>query len=107
MKIAREYSQNIDTKFKVFCSVQTGSKPFLFEWLKNGHILPFGANYQVESSEDDSLLTIFKLSPNDSGNYSCVAKNQFGSDSQSTLLSVKGLSETINWNSHQGAAQCD
>ncbi|OTF69477.1 hypothetical protein BLA29_005465, partial [Euroglyphus maynei] len=43
--------------------------------------------------DDSSLLVIDQLSPDDSGNYSCHVSNQFGSDIQSTILTVKAKIE--------------
>lgn len=85
-------SQKIETKFSILCSPQEGSKPLQFEWRKNGYVLKdTDLNHKIDNSEDESLFTIFKLVPNDSANYSCLVRNQFGSDSQSTVLIVKGL----------------
>lgn len=87
-------SQNVGSKFTIFCSPQEGVKPFHFEWHKNGHLLQSSSvnpSYRVETSEDGSMLIIEKLIPLDSGNYSCSVKNKHGSDTQFTMLTVKGL----------------
>ena len=86
-------SQNIGTTMKILCSLQEGSRPFHFEWFKNELKLPQPSytSYQIQISEDDSLLIIEKLSPSDSGKYSCQVKNDFGIDTQRTELLVKGL----------------
>ncbi|KAH9397787.1 hypothetical protein TYRP_004114, partial [Tyrophagus putrescentiae] len=53
---------------------QVDSEGLLFEWLKNGSHQPLISNshLKIESGDDESSLTIFKLIPEDSGNYSCV-----------------------------------
>ena len=85
-------TQNIGTKFTMFCSPQEGIRPFHYEWFKNGQILPkSSSNHRIEMSEDNSLFIVHQLTPNDSANFSCSVRNQFGSDSQYTLLTVKGL----------------
>lgn len=85
-------SQNIGSVFKIFCAPQEGTKPFRFEWHKNGVHLPLTSSlYRIETSEDDSLFVIDKVSESDSGNYSCLAANNVGTDRQFTTLLVKGL----------------
>lgn len=68
-----------------------GSKPFEFRWLKNDHSLSDN-DYKINiiNYEDESQLIIDKLDRNDPGNYSCIVRNSFGTDIQSTILSVKG-----------------
>ena len=94
-EIESRRSQNVATSFKIFCSPSEGSKPLRFEWYKNGlALLPFSnieLSYRIETSEDESIFKIDKLSPGDSGNYSCLTLNTFGSDTQFTILTVKGL----------------
>ncbi len=79
--------------FRLFCSVQSGSKPLFFQWAKSGQILSTGpqTNYKIDNSEDQSIFKIISVIRADSGNYSCAVKNAFGSDIQSAVLIVKGL----------------
>ena len=85
-------SQNLGTKLKIFCVIQQGTKPFYFEWSKNDKpIAPSDPHYQIDSRDEESELMISKLKLNDSGNYSCVVRNDFGFDSQLTQIFVKGL----------------
>lgn len=86
-----KFSQEVGTKWKIFCSPQVGDRPFRFEWRKNSQPLLTGAHHRIETSEDDSLLIIDKLLASDSANYSCFVKNQDGLDSQTTLLVIKGF----------------
>ena len=64
-----------------------------FEFLLNNRPLSSRteSRYKIENALDESVLTIHQLEPEDSGNYSCVARSQFGTDTVSTLLTVKGL----------------
>ena len=48
-------------------------------------------NYKIEISDVSSTLKINKIDLNDVGNYTCVAKNTFGSDSQTVFLNIKGM----------------
>lgn len=84
-------SQNLHSKFQLFCSLQEGSKPFHIEWLLNGISVVQNSRILIKKDEDSSVLVIQQLESSDSGNYSCRAKNRHGSDQQSTILSVKGL----------------
>lgn len=79
------------SKFKLVCYLEEGTKPFKFEWYKNGHSLSADSKYMIKTYEDESELTIGKLEFGDLGKYTCTVRNHFGVDSHSTLLSVKGL----------------
>jgi len=41
--------------------------------------------------KDNYQFSIESVERHDSGNYSCIARNAFGTNTQSTLLIVKGL----------------
>ena len=85
-------SQNEGTKLKILCSMQEGSKPVSFEWHKNGNRLKDSSiDHKIDYSDDDSLLTIYELSSDSNANFSCTVRNEFGKDTQSTWLTVKGL----------------
>lgn len=85
-------SQNVGTKLKLSCTVQQGSKPLQFEWFKNDRLLLIeDLHFQIKHEVDDSELIIPELNSRDSGNYSCIVRNSIASDSQSTLILVKGL----------------
>jgi hypothetical protein len=79
--------------FRLYCSILSGTKPLFFQWTKNGQILSNSpqTNYKIENSEDHSFLKILSVIRADSGNYSCSVRNAFGTDSQSAILIVKGL----------------
>ena len=83
--------------FQQFCSVEEGSNPLFFEWSRNGQTLRSGpeVNYKIENSEIFSTLTIKKINRKDSGNYTCLVTNAYGSDSQHVMLTVKGISNKI------------
>lgn len=82
----------VGTYFTANCIVKFGSKPFYFYWLKNGDSIPNQiGDLQIDSFKDrQSILSIDKVKPNDAGNYTCVVRNEFGQDSHTVLLIVKG-----------------
>lgn len=86
----RIQTQNVGSKFRLYCSAQEGTKPFRFEWLKNGRAMQI-SQHNIETSEDESLFIIPKLTIQDSANYSCIVRNELASDTQHTLLTVQGL----------------
>ena len=86
----------IGSKFKFFCYLQaSGSRPLHFEWLKDGQILRhYGdrlTSYTIATTEDDTLFSIDKIRLNDSGNYTCLVRNSYGSDSKTISLTIKGI----------------
>ena len=83
------------TKFTILCTILEGSSPFEIEWQFNDHLLNAKSNsdYRIDQIEDDQFrFTISKLNANHSGSYSCIARNDFGFDRQTTHLTVTGLS---------------
>ena len=86
-------SQSLGTKFGLFCSLFEGSKPIQFEWLRNGRqLLPSDSRYRIETTIDNSVLTIPSLIISDTlSNFTCSVRNNVGSDSKYTILTVKGL----------------
>nr|XP_027203957.1 peroxidasin homolog [Dermatophagoides pteronyssinus] len=90
-----QITQKNGTKLTIVCVIQEGTKPFQFEWRFNDQQLlksSIASDYRIDSFTDDqSQLTIPKLDQKHSGTYSCLARNDFGFDRQSTRLTVTGL----------------
>jgi hypothetical protein len=86
-------NQTEGSYFQLFCTVQEGSLPFFFEWSKNGQSLKANpdVNYKIDNFDRFSTLTIAKIDRKDTGNYTCIVRNVFGTDSQNVLLTVKGM----------------
>jgi len=84
----------IGSPFRIYCSTFAGDKPLFFQFSKNGQLLTStpNTNYKIENSEDLSLFSIKSVERNDSGNYSCIARNAFGTDSQTVQLLIRGSS---------------
>jgi hypothetical protein len=49
------------------------------------------SNFRIDSSAEYSNFIIANIDRTDSGNYSCLVRNAFGSDSQSVRLNVRGI----------------
>ncbi|XP_023225167.1 Down syndrome cell adhesion molecule-like protein Dscam2 [Centruroides sculpturatus] len=59
----------------IMCSVARGEKPFQFEWLKNGIKLKNEINADISILKDTSILSINNIDIKDSGNYTCIVRN--------------------------------
>jgi hypothetical protein len=86
-------NQSEGTHFQLLCTVEEGSLPLFFEWSKNGQSLKAkqDVNYEIDNSKKFSTFSISKIDRRDAGNYTCVVRNAFGTDSQNVLLTVKGM----------------
>ena len=94
-KIMSMQSSNImkeGAQFTFVCSLEFGSLPIHFQWMKNDLVVPTNDRHmQVQSiGEKKSLLSIEKVKASDSGNFTCNARNEFGIDSHVIQLIVKG-----------------
>lgn len=97
-KFHSSLSQPIGSVFALFCNALSGSKPFRFQWFKDGEelggqssTLLHSARFQVDTKQVFSHLMLHDLVPSDSGNYSCTVSNDFGLHTQWSVLQVKGL----------------
>lgn len=83
---------NGENTAKVLCTVVTGDLPIDIKWLKNGHPLTSAKNRRITQLDDVMvMLTLSVLTVNDSGNYTCRAKNTAGEAKYTTALYVKGV----------------
>ena len=75
------------------CTIEEGSHPIFFEWFKNSVQLKSSLefNHKIENSKLSSTLLIENINLRDAANYSCFAKNSFGSDSHSVVLDINGM----------------
>ena len=75
------------------CTIEEGSHPIFFEWFKNSVPLKPSpeVNYKIENSRLSSTFMIENIDLRDAANYSCFAKNSFGSDSTHIVLSIDGM----------------
>ncbi|XP_055938210.1 cell adhesion molecule DSCAML1-like [Argiope bruennichi] len=74
----------------VLCIVKTGTQPISFFWYKNGEeFQATNKDVSIENSPISSILVMNAVTSKSNGNYTCTAKNNFGSDRHSTTLKVK------------------
>jgi hypothetical protein len=78
------------------CTIGSGELNGLkFEWTKDERrIVATSGRYRVSVAPENfnSILRVIDLRPDDSGVYSCLARNAFGQDRISIRLVVKGES---------------
>lgn len=79
----------LDGRANVFCSIDSGSPPFQFEWLKNGSPITTDDRIDIGMSKGASFLTIIQLKREDVGNFTCVARNSGGFDSFTAPLIIR------------------
>lgn len=77
----------VGTRATTLCSTTTG-KGLQFQWMKNGQNIDKSSNVQIRSYTDSSMILIEPLSEEDSGNYTCVVKSDFITDSYTAPLVV-------------------
>lgn len=95
-QLNRDSLSNVSTvvgKFQVFmCSINSGSEPVSFTFLHNGKpITEEPSSVKIDNVNSKvSMLTLQQIRRSDSGVYSCIAKNRYGSDSATWTLKVNG-----------------
>lgn len=75
----------------LLCNPISGARPYTFSFAKNSHRLQNLGYTQIDIKDSFAQLIVKNVSRIDSGNYSCSVNNQFGQDSQWTILNVQGL----------------
>lgn len=77
-------------KIIILCTIKRGTPPFKIEWIKDNNVLQPNENIKFKGDEEDSNLIIKSTRETDSGNYTCIAKNAFGSDTFTTQVFIRG-----------------
>lgn len=70
-----------------------GGSDVQFSWTKDSNLIVSSQRTEILNSIDGSLLTIRETRANDSGNYTCIAKNLFSEDRATASLFVKGIKD--------------
>lgn len=77
----------------VTCLTIGGTQPIVFSWKKDDRELSPSQNIpqvNIENSPVVSVLILSGVTINSDGNYSCAARNSYGSSTYSSTLKVKG-----------------
>ena len=82
---------DVNASLQLLCSVRQGEQPLFFEWYKNSKLIKQGVNVEIENSKQFSLLNFPRLIEENAGNYSCLVKNTYGSDSINVVLTIRGM----------------
>ncbi|GFS44503.1 titin [Nephila pilipes] len=82
---------SIGDNIELSCIVKRGSYPVQIEWLHNDKKVTSLQKYKIINSESSSHLSIGKIQAEDIGNYTCVAKNRFGHDSNTVVLIIEDV----------------
>lgn len=73
------------------CTIK-GSSELHIHWFWNERELSDGGKYKISFKNGVAMLEIINLLVTDSGSYTCEVSNNAGSESCSTVVAVKGLS---------------
>ena len=90
-------SANANQKISIHCTIDQGTRPIKIEWMKDGVLIQSNDNLKIVGDDEDSTLSIRFAKDVDAGNYTCVAKNSFGSDFYTAQVVVKGESATKSY----------
>ncbi|GFS39584.1 titin, partial [Trichonephila inaurata madagascariensis] len=79
----------IGDNIELSCIVKRGSSPIQIDWQHNAKKISSLHKRKIINYESSSHLSIGKIQPDDVGNYTCVAKNNIGQDSNTVLLMIE------------------
>ncbi|XP_022655324.1 Down syndrome cell adhesion molecule-like protein Dscam2 isoform X8 [Varroa destructor] len=84
-------------RLSLMCSVTIGTPPIAFSWTKDSNPVALLPSVKVALVDDDQeQLKIEKLSSDHVGNYTCAAKNAFGSDQMSVSVVLNFRPHWVN-----------
>ncbi|KFM56581.1 Down syndrome cell adhesion molecule-like protein, partial [Stegodyphus mimosarum] len=79
----------------VTCIAATKTKPITFQWLKDSKEIMLEENIRIASANEVSVLILDPVNLENSGNYTCIATNSFGSDQLTAFLKVRASPKWI------------
>lgn len=75
---------------EIICTIKRGTLPVEFTWIHNGKKVNSHSKYKITTSDTNSHFFIGKIQASDIGNFTCTAKNAFGTDSKTESLFMEG-----------------
>ncbi|RWS10929.1 Down syndrome cell adhesion molecule-like protein Dscam2 [Leptotrombidium deliense] len=89
--VVNERVFNENSEASIICAVETGSEPFSFQWFKNRNPISDHQTKKIKITKTHltSHLHFQNIAIENEGNYTCVVRNEFGSDSIYILVGVK------------------
>ena len=85
------------TKVLILCTISQGAPPFRIEWMKDDKVIQSDDHTRIKQDDEYSTLSIKSTRESDAGNYTCQAKNSYGSHSFTTRLTIQGKESKVNW----------
>lgn len=74
----------------ITCTIKRGSLPIKFKWLHNGQEIHSHSKYKITSLEASSQFFIGQIQASDIGNFTCIASNDYGTDSKTENVFMEG-----------------
>lgn len=99
------FSQNVheNQSLSLRCITPSSELPITFTWLKDDQLLTPSLSQAygivVESDRGQSLLKLASAGPEQAGNYTCVARNNDGSQSRSAQFAFDALASRMQQSS--------
>lgn len=85
-------------RYNVLCTVTQGDPPIRIRWMKDGtsNLPPDDPNVRAVTVTPFSSSLVFEaLTPDQRGNYTCVAENKAGRDSHTATMVIHGTAFSI------------
>lgn len=91
-KLGSMFSNEVEEgdSISLLCNVLRGSEPLTFSWFKNDQPLALSPGLSIDTKGKMSMFKFESIKASDAGDFSCVVKNDAGSDSSSAQLKVSG-----------------
>lgn len=80
-------------RYSVLCTVTQGDPPIRIRWVKDGSssLPPDDPNIRAVTVTPFSITLVFDaISPEQRGNYSCIAENKAGRDTHTATMVIHG-----------------